>query len=65
MAKKKTKAKAPAKNRSRKKKKKKGKSASLSLRLTPEIKAVARRIAGRGRRLANPRSQELFPYSGC
>lgn len=32
---------------------KKRKSATLSLRLTPEIKAVARRIAGRGRRSLN------------
>ena len=47
MAKKKTKSKSKTKTKPKKK------SATLSLRLTPEIKAVARRIAGRGRRSLN------------
>ena len=47
MAKKKT------KSRNKTKTKPKKKSTTLSLRLTPEIKAVARRIAGRGRRSLN------------
>jgi predicted HicB family RNase H-like nuclease len=47
MAKKKTK----SKNKTKTKPKKK--SATLSLRITPEIKAVASRLAGRGRRSLN------------
>jgi hypothetical protein len=51
MAKKKTKSRSKTKTKAKTKAKKK--STTLSLRLTPEIKAVARRIAGRGRRSLN------------
>lgn len=42
-----------AKAKTRSKSAKRKKSASLSLRLTPEIKAVASRLAARGRRSLN------------